>query len=81
MLILSYGCHKETWYNIDVHSLEVPKPFLNFRYYLDINECPNGTDTHLCDRNATCTDNHGSYECTCNVGYTGHGWDGNCTSK
>ena len=45
----------------------------------NINECPNGDDTHGCHDNATCTDNNGSYECTCDDGYTGDGF--NCTSE
>ena len=36
---------------------------------LDIDECSNSP----CDGNAACTNNDGSYECTCNVGYTGDG--------
>ncbi len=38
---------------------------------LDINECEDGT--HNCDRNALCTDNVGSFACTCVFGYTGTG--------
>ena len=44
---------------------------------LDIDECTkNGSP---CDDNATCTDNNGSYECECNDGYTGDGY--NCTGR
>ena len=39
--------------------------------YLDINECQLGTDN--CSPFATCTDTPGSYQCTCNPGYTGDG--------
>ena len=37
----------------------------------DINECE--IDTHDCDENAECTDNIGSFSCTCNFGYSGNG--------
>ena len=37
----------------------------------DIDECDNGTDN--CSSNAYCNDTIGSYECTCNVGYSGDG--------
>ena len=40
----------------------------------DINECPNGTDTHDCVENATCTDADGSHTCSCNAGFTGDGF-------
>ena len=43
----------------------------------DIDECYNGNNT--CALNATCTNTEGSYNCSCNLGYTGNGE--NCTSK
>ena len=43
----------------------------------DIDECVNGNNT--CALNATCTNTEGSYNCSCNPGYTGNGE--NCTSK
>lgn len=46
-------------------------------FYLDINECTEGT--HNCDGNATCTDTDGSFDCVCNTGYTGNGTD--CAGK
>ncbi len=37
----------------------------------DINECTVGGNN--CDRNATCTDIDGSFDCSCNTGYSGDG--------
>ena len=45
-----------------------------FWYFLDINECLNNP----CNANANCTDNTGSFECRCKVGFTGDGFT--CTS-
>ena len=36
----------------------------------DINEC----QSDICDVNANCTDSDGSFECSCNVGFTGDGF-------
>ena len=44
----------------------------------DVNEC-NATDTVSCNQNAVCHNTEGSYECICNLGYTGDGV--NCTGK
>ena len=46
--------------------------------YADINECGEA-EMDRCDRNATCVNNIGSYDCMCDPGYTGDGF--NCTSK
>ena len=35
----------------------------------DIDEC--AADTNPCDENAICTNNNGSYSCTCKQGFTG----------
>ena len=39
---------------------------------LDIDEC--SEETHNCDSHADCTNNIGSYKCTCTIGYTGDGF-------
>ena len=39
----------------------------------DIDECSSGN--HKCDPNATCTNTEGSYQCQCNSGYTGNGYN------
>ena len=45
---------------------------LYFHLHIDIDEC---TGTNNCNVNAECTNNPGSYACTCNSGYTGNGVD------
>jgi hypothetical protein len=37
--------------------------------FSDINEC----SSNPCHHNAICTDNEGSFDCECNVGYSGNG--------
>ena len=44
---------------------------------VDIDECFEGRDT--CHSNATCMDTDGSFECTCDNGFTGDGY--NCSGK
>ncbi|XP_078578168.1 uncharacterized protein LOC144863080 [Branchiostoma floridae x Branchiostoma japonicum] len=41
------------------------------RTCIDIDECSTGA--HDCDAQATCTNTEGSFNCTCNDGYTGDG--------
>ena len=48
--------------------------------FLDINECPDGANTSTCHVDASCFDNEGSYDCTCNDGYIGDGFHA-CNSK
>ena len=43
----------------------------------DIPECDRGLDD--CDMNATCINAPGSYDCMCNTGFTGDGF--NCSGK
>ena len=45
----------------------------------DVDECV--TNNHDCDDNAMCINTVGSFHCTCKMGYTGVGTEGNCTSK
>ena len=40
--------------------------------YADVNECL--SETHECDINGNCLDNIGSYDCSCNTGYSGDGF-------
>ena len=40
--------------------------------FADIDECERGTNE--CDVNSICTDNIGSYDCSCNTGYSGDGF-------
>ena len=39
--------------------------------FIDIDECMIKIDN--CDSNANCTDTSGSFNCTCNTGYSGNG--------
>ena len=45
--------------------------YLHFFLVLDIDECATNTDN--CHFNASCNNNNGSYDCTCNPGFTGNG--------
>ena len=40
-------------------------------HIIDINECE--LDVDQCAINATCSNTEGSYECSCNTGFTGDG--------
>ena len=46
-------------------------------FHLDVNECVLGTD--MCNENATCENTIGSYNCSCNDGFAGDGF--NCTGE
>ena len=48
-------------------------------FQTDIDECVEGTAQ--CDDNASCNNTIGSYNCSCNSGYEGTGFEGNCSSK
>ena len=45
--------------------------YVHMHKYTDIDECGESTDT--CAMNATCTNTPGSYQCSCNIGFTGDG--------
>ena len=56
-----------------------PKGLINLTcYHADIDECERDNTTN-CHENAQCTNTEGSFNCSCNPGYTGDGV--NCTSK
>ena len=44
---------------------------LAFTFYPDIDECSDSTDN--CHTEASCTNNAGGFDCTCNSGYSGDG--------
>ena len=46
-------------------------------FFLDVNECNAGFDS--CHINAKCINTDGSYDCDCEQGFTGDGF--NCSSK
>ena len=43
----------------------------------DIDECEDPGNNPICHEHANCTDSEGSYECTCNTGFSGDGF--NCS--
>ena len=49
----------------------------NLNNILENDECDLGT--HVCHSAATCTNTVGSYDCECELGYFGDGYD--CTGK
>ena len=42
----------------------------NIQCFIDVNECEGVNDCHA---NAMCSNTEGSYDCTCNSGYSGDG--------
>jgi len=42
--------------------------------YTDVDECDATTGTNNCSSLAYCTNTAGSYDCTCEKGYTGDGF-------
>ena len=47
------------------------KIFLHFEFFLDVNECDDGS--HNCSSDGTCYNEIGAYGCTCNEGFVGDG--------
>ena len=45
---------------------------------LDIDECVSGED-NCDDERGYCNNSEGGFECSCRVGYSGDGTEGNCT--
>ena len=54
--------------NVNSHVHILPS-YLHF--YVDIDECADGSDN--CHPNATCTNEIGHFVCDCNPGFTGNG--------
>ena len=50
---------------------------LKITTFLDVNECVQ--DLHDCHGNATCNNKIGSYNCSCDSGFDGNGF--NCTGE
>ena len=50
--------------------------YYHLSFSADVNECMENLDS--CDDNATCSDTDGDFNCTCNIGYEGDGF--NCSS-
>jgi len=50
---------------------------VSFSRFSDINECTD--DSADCDQNADCTNTAGSYDCACQIGFTGDGFE--CVGK
>ena len=46
--------------------------FRKYDYLPDVDECADSA-LNNCHAYATCTNNNGSFTCTCDVGYTGDG--------
>ena len=55
-----------------LHTVIIFSVLLSCISVVDIDECALGED--MCHDNATCSDTEGSYDCTCNVGFSGSGF-------
>ena len=45
--------------------------YLSPNFVSDVDECTNGQ--HKCHKEALCANTHGSYQCSCNLGFIGNG--------
>ena len=64
-------------FSFQKHTLVVYRPLMLSSS--DLDECV--TNSHNCDDNAMCINTVVGFHCMCNMGYTGVGTEGNCTSK
>ena len=66
-------CHSHKIAIFDFSNITVKRQLLTlFLITADIDECTNPT-LNACHSNATCADTEGSYECECQLGFTGDG--------
>ena len=65
-----------SWLNFSKRWIGEILPALYF-LTLDDDECLD--NSHICHADAVCTNTKGSYNCTCNNGYEGDGY--NCSGK
>ena len=69
------GTLEMEWHAMASQSIKCIDLYTLWKYLLDINECE--LDTDICDNNAECKNTIGSYNCSCEIGYSGNGF--NCT--
>ena len=72
------------WALINIHAMvlynsSISKIVLYVAATTDIDECIEGTAE--CDTDASCNNTIGGYNCSCNSGYEGDGFRGNCKSE
>ena len=63
--------------NYNFHEPIIHCVFYVLLFAIDNNECT--ANTHNCHSDATCSNTHGSFTCTCNTGFSGNGMT--CTGK
>ena len=61
------------------YKVKIVQCFRTFAIFLDIDECTVDLGQPQCDPNARCINLAGSYDCRCNRGYKGNGF--NCYRK
>ena len=77
LLLLVFNMSLKYIPTVCVVGLLQPMLKVYFFYFLDVNECDIGIDS--CHMNATCINTVGSYDCKCDRGFSGDGF--NCSSK